>query len=237
MRARASRRGFTLIELMIVVAIIAVIASVALPRMMAAKVSSNESAAIATMRSLMSAQAQLQSSGAIDTDSDGTGEYGYFGELSGIVPVRIDGGAGPTSGAIGTDELDPSVLSSAFGVVNNSRVTRSGYFFQIYLPDALRAPQAEDPTGGAVLTYPSAANSEFLWCAYAWPISAGQSGNRVFFANQATEVLQYHNRPGTYNGAATPPVGDAVFTMPNDMSSPIGLDGTSNDGMQWVPVQ
>jgi prepilin-type N-terminal cleavage/methylation domain-containing protein len=237
MSARASRKGFTLIELMIVVAIIAIIASVALPRMMAAKVSSNESAAIATLRSLMSAQAQLQSSGAIDTDSDGTGEYGYFAELSGIVPLRVNGGATPTAGTIGLDELDPAVLSAAFGVVQNSRITRSGYFFQIYLPDALRAPQVEDPTGGAVLAFPDSSNSEFLWCAYAWPIAAGQTGNRAFFANQATEVLQYNNRAGTYSGALAAPLGGEVFTLANDMSSPIGLDGTSVDGMQWVPVQ
>jgi prepilin-type N-terminal cleavage/methylation domain-containing protein len=234
MSARATKSGFTLIELMIVVAIIAIIASVALPRMMAAKVSSNESAAIATLRSLMSAQAQVQSSGAIDSDSDGSGEYAYFGEISGVVPVRVDAGGTPGPGVA---TLDPSVMSTAFGVVQNSRVARSGYFFQIYLPDALRGPQAEDPTGGSLLTFPDPSNAEFLWCCYAWPISAGGSGNRAFFANQATEVLQYNNRAGLYSGALTPPPGDAIFTAAGDMSSPIGLNGTSNDGLEWVPVQ
>ncbi|MFM7282746.1 MAG: type II secretion system protein, partial [Planctomycetia bacterium] len=81
--------GFTLIELMIVVAIIAIIASIAIPKLLAARLSANEAAAVSTLRSISSAQAQVQSSGAIDTDADGSGEYGYFAELAGSVPMRV----------------------------------------------------------------------------------------------------------------------------------------------------
>src|SRR5690242_1762616 len=112
--------GFTLIELMIVVAIIAIIASIAIPKLMAARLSANEAAAIATLRSVSSAQAQVQSSGAIDSDGDGSGEYGFFGELAGTAFIRdLDSTVVPPVPTISaTQRLNPAVLSSAFGTMS-----------------------------------------------------------------------------------------------------------------------
>ena len=128
---------------MIVVAIIAIIASIAIPQLMSARLSANESAAIATLRSISSAQAQLQSSGAIDTDADGGGEYGYFGELAGAQPLRVSAAGVPAAGVVGTDELNPAVLSAAFGNVNADR--------PVVDPLGLRLPDlpARPPTVGA----------------------------------------------------------------------------------------
>ena len=54
-RIRGSHKGFTLVEIMIVVAIIALIAAIAIPNFMRARVNANESAALASMRTLVGA--------------------------------------------------------------------------------------------------------------------------------------------------------------------------------------
>jgi prepilin-type N-terminal cleavage/methylation domain-containing protein len=237
--------GFTLIELMIVVAIIAIIASVAIPKLLSARLSANESAAISTLRSLSSSQAQVQSSGAIDSDGDGAGEYGYFAELAGAQPVRVSAAGVPAAGVVGTDNLTPSVMSSAFGAVNaTSQVSRSGYLYQVWLPaatvGAATAGIPEDAGGGKLgAPFPDPDNGEVMWCCYAWPIQANQTGNRVFFVNQEGDLLQMLNRQAVpYSTTIGGPPFDAVFSVALDMGSPLGINGVvSNDTFTWSPVQ
>ena len=243
--------GFTLIELMIVVAIIAIIAAVAIPKLISARVSANENATIATLKTIAAAQQQLISASVIDTNADGGGEAAYFAELAGSRPIRVWTIGGPAIGGA-LDTTDPVYLPTAFGDVitdgADGVVERQGYYYKMFLPDT--SPVApvgavpENAAGGNTAGgLPGASNCELMWSCYAWPVQATKTGNRTFMINQSGDVLATQNRPsqagGAYDAFVRVPAFDAALTGAADMSSDVALSAAgfaSQDGLVWTPV-
>jgi prepilin-type N-terminal cleavage/methylation domain-containing protein len=76
------RTGFTLIELMIVIAIIAIIAAIAIPNLLESRISSNEAAAASSLKSgVFPAEVQFQAGNYVDNGgpsgpgADGIGDF------------------------------------------------------------------------------------------------------------------------------------------------------------------
>ena len=216
-----SKAGFTLIELMIVIAIIAIIAAIAIPNLLSARLNSNETAAIATMRTLISAQAQFQATARADVNNNGVGEYGYFAEMSGGIGVR--------GGAV----LSPPVLSPAFRNADNyGVVSRSGYFYILALPSSTGTPI---PPSNVNLVDPDLA--ETTWACYAWPVSYGNTGNRTFFVNQGGDIVTTDDP--SYSGpdpSGAPMPANAAFLGAGGATTITGrlaTGATGRDGNFW----
>ncbi len=123
------RTAFTLIELMIVIAIIAIIAAIAIPSLLESRISSNEAAAAASLKSgVFPAEVQFQSGNYVDLGGPaGPGADG-LGDFSATFP----GLAGSTGGLGSQLPMIPlSLLPPTWDQPATSPPLVNGYLFLI----------------------------------------------------------------------------------------------------------
>jgi prepilin-type N-terminal cleavage/methylation domain-containing protein len=110
--SRQSRDGFTLIELLVVVAIIGIIAAIAIPGLLRTRQAANEASAIASMRSISSAQAAYAASCG----------WGYYARtLEDLAPAPPGG-----SSFVGAELSTTGVLKTGYAITMASDANAPG---------------------------------------------------------------------------------------------------------------
>jgi prepilin-type N-terminal cleavage/methylation domain-containing protein len=113
------QKGFSLIELLIVVAIILIIAAIAIPNLLRARIAANESSAVSSVRTINTAEVTYQT--AFPTQ-------GYSPDLKSLGPAAATGCSGVAPLATNACLID-YVLAQAFA--GGATASKSGYVFAV----------------------------------------------------------------------------------------------------------
>jgi len=237
--ARSAERGWTILEIGIVLALVGLLLALALPNFHAARIRNDEAAAVRTLREIASAQAMVRRAALVDMDGDGRGEHALLAELSGERNPRSYGGAAGSRPAA-LPQFRLKISPEGEGEI-------CGYRFRVFLPgpDGRAVPEAAGDPAGPV--DPRLASE--IWCAYAWPrrregFLPAATGSRTFFASQAGEVLaadaDYTAIPARAEDGPRPPAPGAAFQPPgptDTITGPPSVGTKGRDGLVWRAVK
>ena len=143
-----NQKGFSLIELLIVVAIIGIIAAIAVPNLLQSKAAANEASAIASVRNIVTAEITYYS-------TKGAGKYGALADLKGQKLIDDVLGAGqkdgykfdtPT-GAGNTDDFTVTAVPITVGKTGNRGFFADATAVIRYTTDGSAPTAASTPLG------------------------------------------------------------------------------------------
>ena len=227
---KGKKGGFTLIELMIVIAIIAIIAAIAIPGLLSSQRASKERNASTSLKTLTSAEADFRAN---DRDWNHVNDF-WVGDIKGLYTMTsaavIGAGGGTTDPPIKLIELSiasadgdgatttaatENMALSSFAVSS----AKAGYWYQALITDAALAGSTEATyktnTGGTPDMGTTHNTSKFGFASYPDSQSAGKY---VFVVNENNTIFRSATsgqvKPSTSNppGVAASPYAD----FPND---------------------
>ena len=162
-------KGFTLIELMIVVAIIAIIAAIAIPSLMRSRMAANQTAAAAACKAFAEAQEIYHRT---DYDADGILEYSS----------RMNGANSLLEKVVATGDL--ALIDRSFaGAEGAVSPPKAGYVFTVL------TQQGPSATGG-IRSYMTGTNMVLGYGLCAMPAAYDGTGRDTFTINNNGTIFQ-----------------------------------------------
>jgi type IV pilus assembly protein PilA len=135
------QKGFSLIELLIVVAIILIIAAIAIPNLLRARISANESSAAASIRTLNTAEVSFYSTYPANGYSTGA-------PSAGILALGPGAATCPATGPVVTAAC---LIDNTLSLASTIATAKSGYYFSI--GPASAPPNLSYTAGGSAAAF------------------------------------------------------------------------------------